>query len=278
MEKDENNYAKGFRKFFNIVTIIFTLFYMRWFGLTPSIPFLLLGIVWLLLHIVTALALKVSNDKNVVGISLFYFATIFMANALGILFFNPRIVDAGIYNGAIHFLVASPNYDAAYSIDDIFITKWHDFLQFESQKINPYSNIRFFYDPTLKMVNVVKYDEIDDEEWLVYTDSNPPKYYDHSADFMDYRFYNSLDCISWTKGRCDPIYSHVIYQCNIDNTGCTTLPFQYIGKETYASFEVNGASQELEFYVWPDDGDIILVYSYGDHPRCHVEGCEVLQP
>ena len=68
----------------------------------------------------------------------------------------------------------------------------------------------------------------------------------------------------------------MIYQCELDNTGCAPLPFQYTGEDEIAYLEFNEATQEYEFYVWPDIGDEILVYSFGDHPRCYAEGCEIL--
>jgi hypothetical protein len=140
--------------------------------------------------------------------------------------------------------------------------------------------VRLFYDSKSNLVSVVVYS--DDEEWLIYTDNKPPRYYEHSViDFENHRYYLSRKRMGLRNnvyGQPYPYYRYTIYQCELNNTNCVVFPFQYEGFEYDSWISLNEASQEIEFYTPSVDPEDTLVYSFGDHPRCHVEGCEILQP
>lgn len=282
MEKAENKTAVTLRKLFFISITAFLLFYMRWFWLIPSNTFLLFGILWLIFHITIAIIFRIRNDQTVLDISLFLFAPIFVANLAIISFNYPKVVDSGIYNGALYYLVSNPNYDTAYSPDDYDLTKWYGFLQFESHHVYFRTDrLRLFYDSNMKLVNVVSYSDEDGSEWLLYANSAPPRYYQHTAASKNHRFYISVGDTSAATdmfGNRRVYYHYTIYECELDNTGCAPIPFKFTSEEEWTTLEFNEATQEIEFYIWPDNEDLTLVYSYGDHPRCHVEGCEILQP
>ena len=54
----------------------------------------------------------------------------------------------------------------------------------------------------------------------------------------------------------------------------------YIGEGDYAYMQFNETTNEIDLYVgyWDDEHTPpeLLIYSYGDHPHCYVEGCEIL--
>lgn len=282
MEKIKTGIKWTFKNFFLISTVIFAVLYIRWFLLLPSKPFLMGVTAWILTNLVLILANRFANNKTFlkilfVTISSFLFAIASVVATAIIIFSHPKVLDSGIYNGTFYYLVATHNDSTTYSPDHHQLTKWHGFFRFESHYVYfVYDRVRFFYDKKTRIVNIVTYDEEKAKEWLVFGDADPPRYYTLRGTRSEkYRFYPTVDCIAWEPYTC-MAYKHMIYQCELDNTGCTPLPFQYIGKDEYAYIEFNEETQEFEFFVGPDDE--ILVYSFGKNPRCHVEGCEILQP
>jgi hypothetical protein len=41
--------------------------------------------------------------------------------------------------------------------------------------------------------------------------------------------------------------------------------------------EANEASNEINIYIDEDANRDTLIYTYGEYPRCYVEGCEILE-
>jgi energy-coupling factor transporter transmembrane protein EcfT len=272
MEKIKYGFKWIFRNFFFIVigVVMFIFIRANWYRLFDGI---LIPLIWVLANILFATGLRIATLRRWVGwIFLIVLTFMFFINAFYVfLEIQTKVIDFAKYNGTNYFIVEHMTWDS-----------WESPYQLEKRcgyhmcgnyNLENYSNLKLFYDSKTKLVSVVQ--RYEENEGLVFTDSNPPRYYDRGfVDFMDHRFYISSKCINLIGYTCT--YEYLMYQCGLDNTGCTLLPFKYIGGETFAFLEVNEASQELGFYVVPDHGDEILVYSIGDHPYCHVEGCEIL--
>lgn len=277
-----NGFKWAFKNFFLISTVILAILYARWFLLLPSKPFLTVGTAWILINLVLILAIRYANNKTFlkiffVTISSLLFAIASAAATIIIVFSHPKVIDTGIYNGVIYLLVASHNDATAYSPDHHHLTKWSGLFHFEFRYVEiRYSRVRLSFDDNLGIVNIV-YDEKDGDEWLIFGDADPPRYYTlRGTSSENYRFYPSVVCFAWRPNTCTA-YKHMIYQCELDNTGCVSLPFQYTGEDEYAYIQFNEATREFEFYISPySSADDFLIYSFGDHPRCHVEGCEIL--
>jgi len=68
-------------------------------------------------------------------------------------------------------------------------------------------------------------------------------------------------------------YIYSLYRCTISFIDCQKLPFHYIDSGGSFTFDVNENTNELELHHWRSDTNVILIYSYGKEPKCHVEQC-----
>lgn len=68
-------------------------------------------------------------------------------------------------------------------------------------------------------------------------------------------------------------YQYILYECNAKYFWCQTLPFGYSTFEkTKPLLKIDESKKELSVYI-----DDALIFTYSKHPRCYVEGCEILK-
>ena len=71
------------------------------------------------------------------------------------------------------------------------------------------------------------------------------------------------------------IYTYTLYKCKLDYTACNPLPIYYTTDFEYFTYlEANEISNEINLF---DSYDDTLIFTWGEHPRCYVEGCEILE-
>jgi hypothetical protein len=112
---------------------------------------------------------------------------------------------------------------------------------------------------------------------LVYTDGKNPRLYEGYPEQLGNHIYQvSTDYESTNCGNryCDQII-YTLYECNLDYKSCNSLPIQYT--ESYdgvPNLIANETTNEISAY---DIYDETLIFTYGEHPRCYVEGCKILK-
>ena len=110
---------------------------------------------------------------------------------------------------------------------------------------------------------------------LAFTDGANPRSYDaFSVRLGDHVYQPSVD---YKKGGCGTtdcdVYIYTIYECNLDYTSCHMLPMQYTASsDVWIYLDVNETTKEIKAY---DRGDTVI-YTYGEHPVCHIDGCVIL--
>lgn len=122
-------------------------------------------------------------------------------------------------------------------------------------------------------INVIRV-SYDGDEVLEYTYGIQPRYYGCSpAKLNDHLYYLTYPVyIEYYK-----LTIFTLYECKLDNTSCKKLPIQYTGtgrsKETVAD-ETTG---EINVFIHDKWGRDTLVFTWGENPRCYVDGCEILE-
>jgi len=119
---------------------------------------------------------------------------------------------------------------------------------------------------------------------LVYTDGENPRSYDQPAsEFKDhiYQFSDSCNNFNNEKGyySCES-YTYQLNECDINYKSCISLPIQYTVQDygILLIIEGNEETDEISAYNdWDDNPNRTLIFTYGEHPRCYVEGCEILK-
>jgi hypothetical protein len=273
MEKAKNIFRWIYRNFFFISFATFFPFYVRRFWLLPSKEGLFSGIIWIFILVCIAVILRIKKYPSWMVISLFvYFIFFSAANVLNIYFNVLRIDDYAKYNGVRYYIVSYPHYfDPPWRIYNF--TEWSGLFRFKSQQID-HAGLKIRYDEKMGLVSLVSIG-FDGQEQLVFTDSDPPREYGHIfAQNNRNLYYISPQC---NQGDDGYFCIYTLYQCEMDNTSCVLIPFRYTSRETYAYLKFNETTDEIDVYIAPTFGDDFLIYSYGDHPRCYVDGCEILE-
>lgn len=87
--------------------------------------------------------------------------------------------------------------------------------------------------------------------------------------------YDSIEAIGCDGYSCRK-FIYTLYTCNMDFTDCHPLPLQYTETQDIDPYWVaDENNREISLYDEEDNGDII--FTYGEHPRCYVDGCKILQ-
>jgi hypothetical protein len=116
--------------------------------------------------------------------------------------------------------------------------------------------------------------ELGYDEWL-YTDGAHPRRYVSSVKVDDLSYHLAIYPDFFPE-----IYPHSakLFQCNNDFTSCQQLPFRYEGKLRPYSLEFDGETGNIHVIGLEEGGKTRLIFSYGEHSRCHVvEGCRILE-
>ncbi len=139
-------------------------------------------------------------------------------------------------------------------------------------EVGIHSDGHFISDVSKNELNVVN-----GENDLIYT------YGEHSRSYEDYSktklgnhlYYVSDECNGNNNSCVTLIFS--LYECNLNNISCNQLPFQYIGEDGYSNLQVDDSAKEINFYLepYPYNDPGILIYTYGPHPRCYINGCTI---
>jgi len=113
---------------------------------------------------------------------------------------------------------------------------------------------------------------------LVYTDSQNPRTYTGNVGILHDHLYNlSEKCnnLNNDKGYYDcESYTYIPYKCNLNSVLCDSIPIRYTKNDSAYYYWVGNDSQnEISLY---DEADV-LIFTYGTHPRCYVDGCEILE-
>ena len=143
-------------------------------------------------------------------------------------------------------------------------------------EVGIHSDDHFIPDVSNNDLNVVN-----GENDLIYT------YGEHSRSYEGYSktklgnhlYYVSDECNTWGNSYHDVCETSIyfLYECNLNNTGCSQMPFQYIGNAFYIEMKPNELTNEINIYfdIGTYPGTTTLIYTYGPHPRCYVNGCTI---
>ena len=115
---------------------------------------------------------------------------------------------------------------------------------------------------------------------LIYTYGTPNRDYDGEPVQLG----NHLYYLAYYRNSESNNRTYMLFQCNLDNKGCVRLPFEYQGFGRYTEVKVDESTNELRLVFYSDVDNVslkhideTLIFTYGEHPTCHVEGCKILE-
>lgn len=199
----------------------------------------------------------------------------------------PTILDKANINGITYYLLEEPEALDVHIYYSLYkCTAW-------GFQCTP---TEFYWGPTTGDINlhlmqdknnsneiyVVRPHYYDDASDLMYSDGTQSIHYNYAglSQLGNHLYY--LAYISITdREQMEESRIYMLYQCNPDNTNCLRLPFQYQSDKSFLSIEISETNNEVSIFE-TKDFDIskvsqqrILVYTYGDEPRCYVADCVI---
>lgn len=290
MEKVKNIFRWIFQNFFLILFVTIILIYLGWLLLVSfeeySISFenFLVGFTLLLIYGVLVALAKKMRSRSCLRTTLLILATVFFLLSFWQFVSRfPDIDDVVNFNGTIYVLTDNQQFlESNPAYHQLQLTKWKWDAIPTSALIPPsHYHVRLVYDEKMKLVSVVE-KAWDDSESLLYTDSIPPRefaFWVWPTEFEEKKYYLTYVCNPNPENKYDCIATYTLYQCELDNTSCVPLPFQYTEKDHQVEeivMERDKATNNINIsFYW--DGITTLIFSYGDNPRCYVDGCEILE-
>jgi hypothetical protein len=242
----------------------------------------LLGLILFVLCIVFTFLAKKIMPRLWIGLTF-----LILAGYLGALNFSyavkyfPSVEDIANYDGTIYVITNSDSlfYDTRPRNQDVLTKlKWKIIPVSVSLPPSNY-HLKLAYDEKKHLVSVVEDKSLWDYKPLMYTDSMPPRVYAFWVDPTEFEgklYYLTYVCNPNLKNLYECIDTYRIYQCELDNTLCTPLPFQYTENSQIQEMliERDNRTNNINIYFslgWNGESTLI-----GDNPRCYVDGCEIL--
>jgi hypothetical protein len=273
---------------FLIALIILVAYYVRWFRLTPpgqsrdttftfSVGFGLL-VVNAILAFIFSLAYQRLEFKAVLIIVDF---TLVAINGQYLDIHMPRMIISANCNGATYFVTDNTPF-----LDE----------QWPYRVMSKWAGAKYKYsyswylgnqpdtiicDGGKKETNFIGFGN------LLFTDGEDKRSYvfGASAKFREHRYFLSdewivpVSCTSEQFWMCSTnIYT--LYECDLDYTGCHPLPITFKGGgANIYHLTVDKEATEItlieESVEYSGDGDETIVFTYGENPRCFVDGCSI---
>lgn len=272
------------RNFLPVSTAVFIIIYLRWFQLTPLMFYndpdlaYIVGLILLGLYAIFAILTKLSRKYQVLQALLFIPSVIlFIGSIVHIVSFFPSVEFATKCNGKNYYITwMHPFGDYQWAFDNVTI--WDGFFKYDSFFFG-YSGggHEIICDEEKKEANIIRlFNDV-----LVYTDGESPRRYEGytGTQLGDHLYFLSEQCNDWIPSTCGSM-TYTLYQCSLSFESCDPLPVQYTQYDSSDSLELSSDEITDEVKLHEDDfgtDAVVLIFTYGDHPRCYVEGCEVLE-
>jgi hypothetical protein len=122
-------------------------------------------------------------------------------------------------------------------------------------------------------VNVI-YTGHDGFERLEFTYGAQSRYYDYPAQLNSHLYY-----LAYNRNIEPKLTTFWLFKCNLDNTSCVQLPIMYEGTGylRYTKLNIDEKTSEISVYIDDEIGQDTLIFTWGENPRCYVQGCEILE-
>jgi hypothetical protein len=283
MNKITNAIKWIFHNFFFVTLVIFFIFYLRWFKLTPFVSpgYLtnayvgggILMVIYGGLLIIFLLA-KRTILKTVLFIII---STIFTLNSVYLFIHMPRVKFAAKCNGITYYITSiRPLSDEQWTFD--MYSKWESIFKFKSFQFGVVKEI--VCDEKNRETHFMNGYDI-----MSYSDGeNPQWFYEYASTQLK----DSVYLMSETSENCElpddeGYYTcdtsvYILYKCKSDYTNCAPLPITYRTNryDTTYDLRANEKTSEISLFEMYSQGDNeTLIFTYGENSHCYVDGCTI---
>lgn len=272
------------RNFISISLAIYMIIYLRWFQLTPLMFYndsdyaYLAGLILLGLYALFATLTRLAGRFQVLQVLLFIpSAILFLGSIAHTISFFPKVEFTTKCNGKTYYITwMHPFGDYQWTFDNVTI--WTGPFTYDSFFFG-YSGggYEIICDEEKKEANIIRmFNDV-----LVYTDGrNPRGYYNYTGTQLgDHLYFLAEQCNDWIPSTCGST-TYTLYECNLSYKFCDPLPIQYTQYDSSDFLDLSTDENTNEVKLHEEDFETdenVLIFTYGEYPRCYVEGCEILK-
>jgi len=257
-------------------------FYFFWFtiyseehGANNNTLILIIGTLLLAIFPIFKIVKELSGKTSILRILVFI--TTLPVLGLNILYYVnyfPTVVDKAEFKNFKYYIVSLYNMDYHPYFSFYKCEKWSLHCKNLYGSYIWERTLHIFIDKANNEVSIMQGEPL---SRFIYTDSQNSRWYEgYSEQLKNHIYQIAVNSISepCESQSCD-IYTYTLYECKTDYTFCNPTSMRYtISDEIFMYLEVNKATNEINLYESYDD---TLIFTYGEHPRCYVEGCEILE-
>ncbi len=193
---------------------------------------------------------------------------------LNVLFFAiyyPTIKDTVFFQKERYHIVDEIN-DDVHSYQTFYRCNWFGFYCKSLYSSNGYRDVKIIIDDPHNEISLFE------NYGLRYTHGPQSRYYEGFPVQSGGQIYElGWYCDKVSASDCERV-DYVLYQCNPDYTGCKPLPIKYTSyyDDYYLDLGKNEETEEILLFDNSNDPPD-LIFTYGEHSRCYVEGCKILE-
>jgi hypothetical protein len=247
-------------------------------GIHSHLIGLIIAIVLLAIHAIVTIRDRVNLNKTVIMslllfvVSLPYFVLNF--GYFVVYYSSTEIIEKAQF-GQYTYLIVAENDGDFHGYETFYkCHKWGFTCEGLYSSYSPTIGWKIIIDDQKKEVSL--FDEI--TLGLMYTDGENPRAYTGDGGILRDHLYNlSEKCNNLNNNKgyyaCES-YTYIPYKCNMKSVLCESIPIQYTEDNYgYYYWVENESKNEISLY---DENDA-LIFMYGAHPLCYVDGCKILE-
>ncbi len=288
--KNNFNATKWVRKnFFFISVAVLIVFYLRWFRLTPFVfgddptEAFIPGSILLFIFLAVSMLLRWITNRDLIFLLGMVNITLLLMNGLYLFVYMPWLETTAKCNGIRYYISqGAPFSDPQWTY--VQMSKWKG-ISYESSFFGyaPGAGANeIICDEKRKEAHFIR--TFGDPAALVYIDGENPQIFEgHNSArlknqlyFMSENWSLQENCASQHTWECD-VFVLALYECDLDYTNCNRLPISYTTDDYYfidlRPDEGTNQISLVEEYLSVDDET--LIFTYGENPVCHVDGCTI---
>jgi hypothetical protein len=277
------------KNFFFISIAVLVVFYLRWFRLTPFVfgddptDAFILGCVLLFILLVVSTFLARTTNGPLKFLLLMLNIPFLLVNSLYLFVHIPWLETTVQCNGIRYYISqGAPLFDEQWTY--VQMSKWKG-ISYESRFFGYAPGAggnEIICDEKRKEAHFIR--TFGDPAALVYIDGESPQDFEgHNSARLKNRLYFMAEdwslqqnCTGQYAWECD-VYVFTLYECALDYTNCNRLPISYTTDDKdFIDLRPDESRNEIsliEEYLSIDDET--LIFTYGEHPVCYVDGCTI---
>lgn len=208
-------------------------------------------------------------------LSILLFVAILPTLALNVIYFIsyfPEVIDRVEFGNSKYYIASELNMDYHSYLTFYKCKKWSPICTSLYSTYDRQDFDKIIIDQEKGEVSAISSEP---DSRLVYTDGETPRLYEGYPVQLDDHIYQVSTYNTTCKAFSCTTYIYTLYECKLSYLSCNALPIQYSQNyDISIVLDANPTANEINAY---DNHDDTLIFTFGKHSQCYVDGCVILK-